>query len=39
MFWTLTFHILGYSVSIRIQKLKAETATGQGDGFCRLQSL
>ena len=22
MFWTLTFHIAGYSVSIRIQKLK-----------------
>ena len=24
MFWTLTFHILGYSVSIRIQKLKSK---------------
>ena len=33
MFWTLIFHIGRYSVSIRIMKLKAETATLAGDGF------
>jgi len=33
MFWTLTFHILGYSVSIRIQKLKSRNRHRAGWRF------
>ncbi len=33
MFFVLTIHVLGHSISIRVQKLKTETATRHGDGF------
>ena len=38
MYFVVTFHILGHSVSIRIQKLK-ETATLPSDGFFELLKL